>query len=263
MFNTKNRNEVARKAEDSARYLSSFEGESNFEGSYEGDQNYVGLGDDSLQFNGSTQSFLTVGNSSDLTFSFRLQNATASKKIIALTPTYLATAAALAVAAGQTVDYILADGTIATNITGTAGDSMVTIANFQNFVNKHPSQIVEITLSANTALAFNEVVVTKELSPFRQLQGNKIPLTKYVLPDQLNTSKAVIPIWRDFPWLAGNDQLAILIPIGGTNTVADTGVILDFTISFGAIRNVAAELNNKVQRATRNITQMRMKGLLK
>jgi uncharacterized protein (UPF0333 family) len=62
--------------------------------------------------------------------------------------------------------------------------------------------------------------------------------------------------------LAGNDQLAILVPIGGTETVATTGVILDFTITFGAIRNVAAELNNKVKRASQNIQRMQMKGVL-
>jgi hypothetical protein len=259
----KKKNHIAKQAEEVAiRTLSSFEGrESNFEGSYEGDESYVGLGDDALQFT-NAQSFLSVGNASDLTFSFRLQNATSAKKVIALFPTYLGTAAALATASGQTVDYILTDGTIATNITGTAGDSMVTIANLQNFTLKHPSQIVEITLAANTSLAFNEVVICKELSPYRQLPGNKIPLTKYVLPDQYNNSKAVLPIWRDFPWLAGNDQLAILVPIGGTETVATTGVILDFTITFGAIRNVAAELNNKVKRASQNIQRMQMKGVL-
>src|ERR1051325_7990117 len=144
----KSKNKVAENAEKvSLSVLSSFGGEkeSNYEGSYEGDDNYVGLGDDSLQFCGGASSFLSIGGASDLTFTFRLQNATSSKKNIALTPTYLGTAAALATASGQTVDYILADGTIATNITGTAGDSRVTIANFQNFTLKHPSQIAEIT----------------------------------------------------------------------------------------------------------------------
>lgn len=265
MFNSAKRNAIASRVEEIAlNNLSSFTGnhESDFEGSYEGDENYVGLGDPSLQFCGG-QSFLSVGGASDLTFSFRLTNATSAKKIIALTPTYLGTAAALATAAGQTVDYLLADGTIATNITGTASDTRVTIANFQNFTLRHPSQIVEIMIGANSALAFNEVIVCTELSPFRQLASNKIPLTKYLSPDQYNTQKVVLPLWKDFPWVAANDQLAILIPIGGTETVATTGVILDFTISFGAIRNTAAELNHKVNLATRNITKMRIKGLVK
>lgn len=261
----KRKNTVAAHAEKLAMdRLSSFYGENNFEGFYEGqDDNYVGYGDDSLQFSGSGSSFLTAGNASDLTFSFRLQNASESKKVIALFPTYLATAAALATASGQTVDAILTDGTIITSVTGTASDSMVTIDNMQKFVNKHPSQIVEITISANTALAFNEVIVVKELSPFRQLPGNKIPLTKYVLPDQYNSSKVVLPIWRDFNYMAANDQLAVLLPIGGTGTVATSGVIMDVTISFGAIRNTAAELANKVKRASGNIERLKMKGVLK
>lgn len=230
--------------------LSSYQGEDSYEGedSFEGEDNYVGADDDHVDFNGAGKSFLNEDRSS-ITYSFRLTNAAAANKVIALTPTYLGTAAALATATGETVDGVLTDGTIITNVTGTAGNSKLTIAGLQNFIKQNPTRILEMTIVSNDTSSFEEKITYQHLSPFRSLENNTIPLTDYVDPKQFNTKKAIIPIARDYPKCQLDDQTMILIPIGGTNVVATTGVTLNVTLRLGAIVNNAVTLNKKASRA--------------
>jgi hypothetical protein len=240
--------------------LSSVQGEEgdNFEGDeagFEGD-NYVGLEDDHLDFGGHGKSFLNEERSS-ITFAFKLQNATAAKKIVALTPTYLGTAASIATATGETVDGILTDGAIITNLTGTAGNSKLTIAGLQSFVKQNPTRILEMTIVSNDTSTFEENITYQHLSPFRTLQNNRIPLTDYIKPEQYNTKKAIVTIGRDYPDVQLNDQTAILLPIGGTDMVATTGIILNINLRLGAILNNSGALNKKATRADKVMSKVR------
>lgn len=240
-----------------ARLSSVMGDEDEFEGGseFEGEDNYVGADDDHVDFNGHGKSFLNEDRSS-ITYSFKLQNAAAAKKVIALTPTYLATAAALATATGETVDGVLTDGTIITSVTGTAGNSKLTIAGLQAFIKQNPTRILEMTIVSNDTSSFEEKITYQHLSPFRSLENNTIPLTDYVKPDQYNTKKAIIPIVKDYPKLQLDDQTMILLPIGGTDTVATTGVILNVTLRLGAIVNNAITLNKKATRAASVISKV-------
>lgn len=224
--------------------LSSYEGE---EDNFEGD-NYIGDDDDHLDFAGQGKSFMNEDRSS-ITYSFKLQNATAARKVVAIVPTYLASAAALATATGETVDGILTDGQITLNLTGTASNSKLTIAGLQAFIKQNPTRIVEMTIVSNDTSTFEDVITYQHLSPFRALENNRIPLTDYVKPDQFNTKKAILPIAQDYGTVQLDDQTMILLPIGGTDTVAVTGVILNVTLRLGAILNNAGALNKKALRA--------------
>jgi hypothetical protein len=226
--------------------LSSLNGDS-FEGSGE----YTGAGDDMLYFSGSGSSFLSEEGSS-LTYSFKLQNTGADDKVIALVPTYLGTADEIANATGETVDGVLTDGTIITDVVATAGKSKLTIAGLQKFTERNASRILDITISSNTEATFERDIVYQHLSPFRSLGNNSVPLTEYVDPDQQNSKKAIIPVGRDYPDFQLNDQTVILIPIGGTSTAgASGGEKITVTIRFGAILNMANSLQAKTEKANR------------
>lgn len=237
--------------------LSSLQGdEDEFEGSeFEGSDNYVGADDDHVDFNGHGKSFLNEERSS-ITYSFKLTNAAAGKKVIALTPTYLTTAAAMATATGETVDGVLTDGTIITNVTGAAGNSKLTIAGLQAFIKQNPTRILEMTIVSNDTSSFEEKITFQHLSPFRALDNNTIPLTDYIKPDQFNTKKAIVPVAKEYGNVQLDDQTMILLPIGGTDTVATTGVILNITLRLGAILNQAAALNKKATRASNVISKV-------
>lgn len=236
--------------------LSSLQGEDDFEGEgFEGEDNYIGADDDHVDFNGHGKSFLNEDRSS-ITYTFKLQNASAGRKVIALTPTYLGTAAALATATGETVDGILTDGTIITSVTGTAGNSKLTIAGMQAFTKSNATRVLEMTIVSNDTSSFEEKITFQHLSPFRSLENNTIPLTDYVKPDQYNTKKAIVPIARDYGKVQLDDQTMILLPIGGTDVVATTGVILNVTMRLGAIINNASTLYKKATRAGNVISKV-------
>lgn len=249
---------------EAAERLSNFTGKvrkvSNYEGgsdNYEGgnEDNYIGANDDHLDFQGSGNSYLGE-NSGTVNFAFSITNAAAATKQIALTPTYLGTAAALATATGETVDGVLTDGTIITNVTGTAGNSKLTIAGLQNFIRNNPSKLTRMTIVSNDTSSFETNIIYQDLSAFRTLQNNRIPLTKYVDPNQFNTKKAVVPFYLDYPEFQLDDQKLIIFSIGGTNVVATTGVTLNFTLEFGVVLNQAKTLAKKSMRAHRVMTNM-------
>ena len=257
------KNAVAKRVEEEAlARLSNFNGDrkvSRYEGgsdNYEGggEDNYTGEGDDMLSFSGGS-SYLGE-NSGTVNYKFSLTNAAAADKKIALTPTYLATAAALAVATGETVDGVLTDGTIITNVTGTAGNSKLTIAGLQAFTLRNAAKLTRMTIVSNSATSFETDIVYQDLSPFRSLQNNRIPITKYVSPNQYNTLKGVLDLYLDYPEMQLDHQKKILITVGGTNRVATVGVTLDITLEFGVVNNVAQSLAKKSQRAHRVMTNM-------
>lgn len=254
MYRTKEQIEKEAKAR-----LSSFAGAESYEGGREyyegGSDNYIGQDDDSLHFQGSQENFAGEG-AGTVNFGFTLVNAAAANKVIAITPTYLTTAAALATATGETVDGVLTDGTIITNVTGTAGNSKLTIAGLQAFIAKNPAKLTKMTIVSTDTSTFETNLVYQDLSPFRTLSNNRIPLTKYVDPRQFNTKKAVVDFYTDYPDFQLDDQKMILITIGGTNVVATVGVQLNITLEFGVVYNTARSLATKAVRAHKNLVKM-------
>lgn len=239
---------------------------SSYEGSYEGDENYLGDNDDDLSFSGNARSFVNEVGSS-IKFGFKLQNTTTTTRVVALCPAFYSTASAINTATGETVDGILTDGNFVTDgttyVTGTAHDAKHKIAPLLEFIKRNPARIVELTIQANNESAFEEKITMRQCSPFRAAGNEYITLTDYVKPDQYNTKKCIVPVWKDYPHTQLDDQNLILLPIGGTNVQATTGVILNITMKIGAILNPAGKLSKKAARAGKNIDRYRVAGVLK
>lgn len=255
---------------DAAARLSHFDGGANsYEGGdpnqYQGgdENNYIGLNDDSVDFCGGN-SFMTEGGSA-IQFSFTLTNATAANKVIALTPTFLGSASAIATNTGETCDYVLTDGTIDTNITGTAANSKLKIAYLQNFILRNPSRLIRMTVKSNSEDGFlGSEMVIGQADPYRSPSINRLPITKFVSTDQYNAKKAVIDFREaGYQDMQLDDQNIILIRISGTNVVATTGETLNVTLEFGAVNNPARSLSVKAKKAFRTMEKMAIAGLVK
>jgi hypothetical protein len=231
--------------------LSSFSGKANnYDGNnYDGD-NYMGMDDDGLSFAGNGKSFLTELNS-NLSFGFSITNALTTTQVIALTPTFLGTAAKIASYTGQTVDAVLTDGTLKTSVTAASLNTKRKIEYLQNFINRNPTRVIQMIIQADTDGQLEEQIVLSQISPFRDLANNTLNITDYVSPEQLTQKKAVIELALDFPQFQLDDQNVLLLPVvPGTVKV---------TWRIGAIRNPASELFNKAKKAYRNMTE---KGVL-
>ncbi len=264
-------NEILQLEIDAMNRLSNFDGAEapvNYEGgsdNYEGgSDNYIGLDDDTFDFGGGANSFMSEGQS-NITYTFSITNASAATRSIALLPTYLGTAAAIATATGETVDGVLTDGTIITSVTGTAGNSKRTIAGMQAFVLYNPASLIRMTVKSNTEDGFlAQDLIYYELTPFRQPEGNQIPFTKIVDVDQYQQKKAVIDFREAGPVnMQLDNQRVLIFKIGGTNVVASVGESLTFTLEFGAINNIARTLAKKRSRAYNNISKMKIAGIIK
>ncbi len=254
---------------EAADRLSFFEGGANhYEGGdqnqYEGgDQNqYIGLNDDSVDFCGGN-SFMTEGGSA-IQFTFTLTNAADSNKVIALTPTFLGSAANIATHTGETCDGVLTDGTIITSVTGTAANSKLKIAFLQNFVLRNPSRLIRMTVKSNTEDGFlaSEMVIG-QASAFRSPSINRIPVTKFVNPDQYSQKKAVIDFREaGYQDMQLDDQNIILLRVSGTNVVATTGESLNITLEYGAVNNPARTLSVKAKKAFQTMERLSIAGKL-
>jgi len=224
---------------------------SNYDGNnYDGD-NYVGMDDDAVDFQGAGRSFLTELNS-NLSFGFSINNALTTRQVIALTPSFLLTAANIAAYLGQTVDGVLTDGTIKTSVTATALQTKRKIAFLQEFIKNNPTRITEMVVQADNDGQLEEQIVLAQVSPFRDLANNVLLLTNYVDPRQLNTKKAVIPLALEFPQFQLDDQNIILLPV--------TPGTVKVTFKIGAIRNNASQLYNKAKRAYNNAQRVGLIG---
>jgi hypothetical protein len=234
-----------------ARVLSSFEGGAN---SFEGGANsYLGV-DTGLSFvgkKGDGGKFVDeIGT--NVSYGFSISNSNTSTKVIAINATDLATAANIAAYTGQTVDGILTDGTILTNVTGTPSNAKLKLAYLQNFIAKNPTRVVEMIIQSDTAAQFDEQIQIGAFSPFRTLGINSFDLTNYIDPRNLNDKKAIIPLALDAPEFQLDDQSILLIPVVAESTVK-------ITFKIGLISNQADGLFTKAQQA---YSQMKANGVI-
>lgn len=227
--------------------------ELNYVGAEE--SNYVGDNDETVSFSGGAKSFLTE-HCSDLRFGFKLTNTFAATKVVALAYGDFPTTATIATYTGETVDALLSDGTIAgsstTIVVGTAANPKLTIAHLQRFVKKNPTALVEIVLQANSDEAWKEKLTIIKANPFFPAETKYLDLNDFLDQYQQQSKKITIPVQQIFPDFQMDDQAIILLPIGGTDTVATTGVSLQVTFKIGAINNQAGALPKKRTKALKN-----------
>ncbi len=231
--------------------------ELNYVGAEE--SNYVGDQDDTVSFSGGAKSFLTEHHS-DLRFGFKLTNLMAATKVVAVAYGDFPTAATINTYTGETVDALLTDGTLAGSssaiLTGVAANPKLTIAHLQRFVKKNPTALVEIVLQANSDEAWKEKLTIIKANPFYPAETKYLDLNDYLDQYQQQSKKITIPVQRVFPDFKMDDQAIILLPIGGTDTVATTGVSIQVTFKIGAINNQAGALPKKRSKALKNATRL-------
>lgn len=144
-------------------------------------------------------------------FSFKIENATGSTKNVALLPgTFPIVGLTTSVTDGKLtaasvnyhdktemakvfqVDAILDDGTIETNLTGTAQDSKFTIRHFFEYLRTNVEKIKQITIQADDDSAFSKQITIGKSSPLRKEAEDTINLNDYFDTKQFQSNKIVI-----------------------------------------------------------------------
>jgi len=217
--------------------------------------NYVGDNDDSVQFHGGAKSFLTE-HRSNLRFGFKVVNASIATKVIAIAFGDFPTTASINSYTGETVDALLADGVIVAGVTVTAANAKLKVDHLMRFVKRNPTGVVDITLQANSEEAWKEKITIIKANPFFPAETKYIDLSDFLDQYQQQAKKITIPLHKIFPDFQLDDQAIILLPVGGTDVVAVTGVSLQVTMSFGAVLNSAATLSKKRNKAHKNAPRL-------
>lgn len=138
-------------------------------------------------------------------FSFTINNASASSIVVAILAAFLDTLKirmvgpdnavtsytdpAAIVAAGYACDVVLDDGVILPNVTVTAANSKMNIRQFRNYIASQPRVLVDLTIQANNAEAFNNVIEVCKLSPLQGSGSQYLPLSDFLSIDQQQTNK--------------------------------------------------------------------------
>jgi len=238
----------------------------NLSANYEGGNDiYLGDLDPDVSFMGNARSFMTELKNG-IQFGVKIKNGLSAPntKIIALCPAFYDTLgidttaegtppvytstphfhnAADMRAAGIEVDYVLDDGVIGTSITCTA--QRFKIRQLLNFIKSNPLRCPEIIIQASATSAFEETMTIMQVTPFRKLGDNQIPLTDYFLPSQFQDKKIIVPT----PNLQFDDQTVILLPV-------QAGTELIITLKIGAVSNRASALDKKAQLAMANVNKI-------
>lgn len=158
-------------------------------------------------------------------FAFKIQNTGGSDKVIALLPGQLNT---MAVSGGVLVfndktelntygvpvDGVLIDGTIITDVTGTAKSASATIRHFLDYVKANPLMLQELTVEANNKDVFEEEIYLRQGTPLDGTGDKQISLTDYLNTMQVQDTKVNIPL-GNLP-VGNNTIMWMNIPAGRT-----------------------------------------------
>jgi hypothetical protein len=171
-------------------------------------------------------------------FSLTIANASASNYDVVLIPAYFDTLAvtttfadptytstpkytntAEIVAAGFTnVDAVVDDGTIATSLTATAGNSRFTIRAFLNFIRLNPMLVRKLTVAANNTDVYERVITVTRCNPGGNQGDEFINLSDFFAVNQYNEDKIVI---NDLD-MEISDETLVVMPVYASRTVTIT-----------------------------------------
>jgi len=119
-------------------------------------------------------------------------------------------------AAGYSVDCVLDDGTIATNVTATAINPAFRIRHFQQYRRFNPLVIKDMTIQANNSDFFQQSLTIAYVSPLSDMGKQHIPLNDFYNVNQSSTTKIEI---QDLNMPVDDTTLMIVtIPAGRTVT---------------------------------------------
>ena len=170
-------------------------------------------------------------------FTFTLKNNTGVTKTVAILAAFFNTLkvvsaadgspaaisetnAAAITAAGFPCDYVLDDGTIATDLIASSANSKMSIRAFKEYIKQGGRMLVDMSVRANNAAAFEKTMEVVKCSPLKGSAPQYLPLTDFKSVDQSADDKIVV---RDLNLEMSYDTL-MLLPIEDGHEV---------TISFG------------------------------
>ena len=108
----------------------------------------------------------------------------------ALTLTKAYTDATEIVNAGYACNYVLDDGTIVAGLTCVSGNSEMTMRQFREFIKTGGGKlVVDMSIQANNAAAFNEVLKVIKCTPVTGSKPDYLPLSRFKSVDQSATDK--------------------------------------------------------------------------
>ncbi len=222
---------------------------------------YTGEGDVDLEFaDGHAQSFIDE-HLNTREFNIKIVNGNASEKKILLFPGYFDTLGfstgtvtvgeteytfitginyhniANVVARGFSVDAMVGDGTVGTNITCSTG-SKGSIKDFINFIRNNPTRIPEIVVASNNTAQYNKKMVVKRIHPGKDWGEDYISLQRSLDVNQNRDEKIIVNTAQHNLQL--DDQTLIYIEVEGK--AGDVDTILDLTLKLGGSINNASGL---------------------
>lgn len=183
--------------------------------------------------------------SASKSFKISLTNKTASTYILILNkPSFLTTAAEVAAYAQLDADktILLTDGTLVNgtddaDLIATSGNSVRKIAHFFKFVERNPTEILQLELNVNDELCYDAKFGVVPASPIINLGTNQeFDLARFVDPKFLNNKKAIISA-KDVQF---DDQTIVYVEVVGTDKIATTGGKMSLTFVIGSILNPSA-----------------------
>lgn len=231
--------------------------------------NYTGQGDVNLYL--AEQTSLMEENDIKRQFSVEIVNTTGLKKVIALCPGFISplglntetvtvtaedgtsTVDVLKSASlsfqnaqrlqteGYSVDFILNDGVLLDNGTGTleASSPDGEIKSFLDYARYNPQRVVNFDVSVNDKTVFPKNLSVARLRPDYSVAIKKIPISKYFDPDQSQSTKVNVPIDMQF-----DSQNLIFFELPGLqNGVMQTSI--EFNFNLGASHEYGTAIINK------------------
>lgn len=173
-------------------------------------------------------------------FAFSIANTSGATKNLALVPAYFDTLMAATVvaegvatttlsrnnpaqivAAGFTCDAVLDDGTIATNVVATAGNTKFRIRDFLQFVKLNAPLVRKMTVACANTDQYEKTITIVRVNPTGNQGEEYVHLTNFYNVQQYNDDKIVIDNFN----LEISDETLILLPI-------DTGRTVTITLHF-------------------------------
>ncbi len=174
-------------------------------------------------------------------FSFTIVNGSASACIVALLAGFFDTQkcvantstgavtityenAAALTAAGFTVDAVATDGTIATTVTCTAGNSKRTVKQFRDYIQKQGLSVKKLIIQASNPDVFSKEIEITRYTPLTGSSPENLDLNQFYDAYQNQTSKIEIDFEKSGLSLDLQFNTVMLMSIGAGRTVTFTFV---------------------------------------
>lgn len=210
--------------------------------SFENGNNYFGQNDEMIDFLGNTRSFADL-------FSPVIDSSNAFVVSIGIGTNFAKRGVQLfgnLLVGAEESDYSFLSGTLDTGLTVSATPKKY--ERLLAFLQQNPSVLKGMQIECSNPAVTNSVIVTKEVSPFRDLKTDNIILSSFVNGYMQNVNIVTVPnlnkvVSEQTYWLLNAPAAA-------------TAYTINVTFYFAASINLSATLEKKLQRAGRNVSSV-------